>query len=129
MVGIGAAEAGVNRFEVEVELDAVHSISLTCNRALEVDERQRARPAAALDATYAEGAVLGKSLRWKLWPSRARALGKLEEPKNDRTMPRGGRLVLSRPVDSCGRRVFSRVEYRIKTPRRTIREQFPIYTC
>ena len=50
--------------------------------------------------TYAEGAVLGKSLRWKVWPSRARALGKLDEPKNDRTMPRGGSLVLSRPVDS-----------------------------
>lgn len=79
--------------------------------------------------TYAEGSVLGQSLRWKVRPSRARALGKLDEPKNDRTAPHRGRLVLSRPVNSCGRRVFSRVEYRIRTPRRTIRARFPIYTC
>ena len=80
--------------------------------------------------TYSEGAVLGTSLRWRIFSSRAVAEGKLDEPKNDRLRARHGRLVLSNPVESCGgREVYSRLEYSIKTGRQSVHRAYRVYTC
>jgi hypothetical protein len=78
--------------------------------------------------TYAEGALLGKKLKWKWNDRRAKAEGTLKVPGTGGEFAQG-RVRLVQPVDSCGRTVFSRLRYRIRGPRGWSGRASPIYTC
>ena len=77
--------------------------------------------------TYAEGALLGKRLTWRWREDRARARGTLKVPGVGDEFARG-RVELTRPTESCGRLVFSRIRYRLRAPSGRSGD-YPIYTC
>ena len=75
----------------------------------------------------AGGDAIGRSLKWKWGNRRATAKGKLYISSAGL---HPGRIKLSKPVNSCGRLVFSKVRARIDVEGgETVRYGFPIYTC
>jgi hypothetical protein len=77
--------------------------------------------------TYAEGALLGKKLTWRWREDHARAHGTLKVPGVGDEFARGW-VELTKPTESCGRLVFSRIEYRLRAPSGRA-GSYPIYTC
>ena len=77
--------------------------------------------------TYAEGALLGKRMDWRWRGDHARARGTLKVPGVGDESARGW-VELTRPTESCGRLVFSRIRYRLKAPSGRS-GSYPIYTC
>ncbi len=78
--------------------------------------------------TYAEGALLGKSLKWNWGSGRATGRGMLKVPGTGGEYVHG-RVKLVRPVDSCRGSVFSRLRYRLNVGGRGSMGGYPIYTC
>jgi hypothetical protein len=79
--------------------------------------------------TYAEGAVSAERLRWRWGNREARARGVLDEPATKPGDFRRGRLILRKPVEDCGTRVFSKVRYRFHEEGKRVRRSYAIYTC
>ena len=77
--------------------------------------------------TYFDGAVLGKKLEWEWGDQRATAEGRVKVQGVGDDFGEG-RVRLFKPVESCGRTVFSKLRYKTRSP--DGREgEFPIYTC
>ena len=78
--------------------------------------------------TYAEGALLGTKLSWTWGVHRAIAVGRVKVPGIGRDFG-PGRVRLLDPVQSCGRTVFSRLEYSMRDSQGRLTGGYPIYTC
>lgn len=78
--------------------------------------------------TYAEGALLGKALEWEWRRRHATAAGRLKLPGTGLPFAKGV-VRLQKPVESCGRVVFGRLKYRVRSDNRWHKGGYPIYTC
>jgi hypothetical protein len=78
--------------------------------------------------TYAEGALLGRKLRWTWGDQRAVAIGRVKVPGIGRDFG-PGRVRLLEPVQSCGRTVFSSLKYSMRDSEGRLTGGYPIYTC
>ena len=78
---------------------------------------------------YAGGAVASKRLSWNWRNRRATALGRLDEPVRGPERFKRGRLALTKPVEACGRRMFSELSYHYRWRGRQVKRTYAIYTC
>jgi len=74
----------------------------------------------------AAGAVHMRKLHWKDWGGRsAVAKGEFNEPMDANNPWKPIRLVLKRPTEDCGRKVYSKAVFFVQS----VKSGFPIWTC